>query len=109
MPAHLGKIAAHEDALRLHDACIRIVRYAIASSTCCSHQSVLHRRLYTRYQTDELARRIGAEEPVVRDALVTALDDWGFAASQCQTRWSATGLLGLAWRADSSTWEKRHL
>ena len=46
MPAHLGKIAAHEDALRLHDACIRIVRYAIASSTCCSHQSVLHRRLY---------------------------------------------------------------
>jgi hypothetical protein len=39
----------------------------------------------TRDGTDELARRIRAEEPEVGNALIEALDDWGHAAKMYRT------------------------
>jgi serine/threonine protein kinase/tetratricopeptide (TPR) repeat protein len=62
----------------------------------------------TPNRTDELARRLGAEEPDVRDALIVALDDWADAASRAQTRWSAKYLRALAEAADHDPWRKRY-
>jgi tetratricopeptide (TPR) repeat protein len=61
----------------------------------------------TTGRKDELARRIAAEEPEVREALLVALGDWAWAA-QWGTRWSVKDLLELARTADSDAWRKRH-
>jgi tetratricopeptide (TPR) repeat protein/serine/threonine protein kinase len=58
--------------------------------------------------TAELARRIRAEEPAVRDALLVALDDWGRVARQQPTEPPATALDALAAAADDDAWRKRY-
>jgi tetratricopeptide (TPR) repeat protein/serine/threonine protein kinase len=60
----------------------------------------------TAERRDELARRIAAEEPQVREALLVALGDWAYAA-QFGTRWSEKDLLELARAADSDAWRQR--
>jgi serine/threonine protein kinase/tetratricopeptide (TPR) repeat protein len=58
---------------------------------------------------DELARRIAAEEPEVRDALIEALGDWAAVAEHAPTRLSAVELLTVARSADTNAWRKRFL
>jgi tetratricopeptide (TPR) repeat protein len=60
----------------------------------------------TAERQDELARRIAAEGPEVREALLVALGDWAWAA-RSGTRWSVKDLLELARTADSDPWRKR--
>jgi serine/threonine protein kinase/tetratricopeptide (TPR) repeat protein len=62
----------------------------------------------TPERKDELARRIAAEEPEVRDALLVALLEWARAA-QPTSKGTANDLLELAGTADSSPWRKRYL
>jgi tetratricopeptide (TPR) repeat protein/serine/threonine protein kinase len=54
----------------------------------------------------ELARRIRAEEPAVRDALLVALDDWRSAADHQPTE-PAAPLLHVLAAADDDLWRKR--
>jgi serine/threonine protein kinase/tetratricopeptide (TPR) repeat protein len=63
----------------------------------------------TPERIDELARRIAAEEPEVRDALIMALGDWAMAAGRRRTNWTAENLLALARAADGNAWRKRLL
>jgi tetratricopeptide (TPR) repeat protein len=63
---------------------------------------------------DELARRISAAEPEVRDALIVALDawaalgDWAGAAELAQRAWLTKDLRALAQAADKDAWRKRY-
>jgi tetratricopeptide (TPR) repeat protein len=59
-------------------------------------------------RSDELARRIAAEEPVVREALLVALLDW-HRTSYRATKRPATVLLELLKAADSNPWRKQYL
>ncbi len=59
-------------------------------------------------RTDELARRIRAEEPDTRDALLVALDDWAFAADRAQSKLSAPDLRALAQAVDEDAWRQRY-
>jgi tetratricopeptide (TPR) repeat protein/serine/threonine protein kinase len=59
-------------------------------------------------RTAELARRIRAEEPAVREALLVALDDWAFAAKSALPKASVAVLRELADAADDDVWRKRH-
>jgi tetratricopeptide (TPR) repeat protein len=59
-------------------------------------------------RTDELARRIIAQDAEVRDAVVVALHDWAYVAALGQTPWSATDLLALAQAADNDPWRYRY-
>jgi serine/threonine protein kinase/Flp pilus assembly protein TadD len=63
----------------------------------------------TAERKNALARRMAAEEPKVRDALIVALGDWALAAERPRTRWSAANLLALAGAADDNVWRKRFL
>jgi tetratricopeptide (TPR) repeat protein len=56
--------------------------------------------------TAELVRRIRAEEPAVRDALLVALDDWSNAAEHQPTEPAAAVLRALA-AADDDLWRKQ--
>jgi tetratricopeptide (TPR) repeat protein len=58
----------------------------------------------TADQIKELGRRIRAEDPDVRDALLVALDDWAYAALKAPKEWSAAGLMTIAQMADDDTW-----
>jgi tetratricopeptide (TPR) repeat protein len=59
-------------------------------------------------RTAELARRIRAEEPAVREALLFALDDWATFARLARTEPSAGTLQNLAGAADNDAWRKRY-
>ncbi len=54
----------------------------------------------------ELAQRIAAEEPAVRDALLVAIDDWAVFAMAQRTP-SAKDLRALARAADNDPWRQR--
>jgi tetratricopeptide (TPR) repeat protein/tRNA A-37 threonylcarbamoyl transferase component Bud32 len=56
--------------------------------------------------TADLARRIRAEEPAIREALLVALDDWASAAGRAGARSSAAALRELAAAADDDGWRK---
>jgi serine/threonine protein kinase/Tfp pilus assembly protein PilF len=58
--------------------------------------------------TDELARRIDAAEPDVRDALIVALDDWIDAAARKPDPRLAATLLTLAQSADKDLWRQSY-
>jgi serine/threonine protein kinase/tetratricopeptide (TPR) repeat protein len=62
----------------------------------------------TALATDELARRISAQEPEVRDALVMALDDWAVQAYGSKTSWSPAKLRALAKAADNDNLRQRY-
>ncbi len=53
-----------------------------------------------------LARRLAAEEPAVRDALIVALEDWAFCAAKVPTAWSAADLRAIARGADTDEWRQ---
>jgi serine/threonine protein kinase/Tfp pilus assembly protein PilF len=57
---------------------------------------------------DEVARRIRAEEPDVRAALLVALDDWAFAAELVPNASEAASLRALAQAADDDGWRRRY-
>jgi tetratricopeptide (TPR) repeat protein len=59
-------------------------------------------------RTAKLARRIRAEEPAVREALLVALDDWVFVARRALPKTSVSVLRELAEAADDDVWRKRH-
>jgi tetratricopeptide (TPR) repeat protein len=59
-------------------------------------------------RAEELAQRIRADQPDVRDALVVALDEWAEAASQVPTAVSARDLRALAQAADDDEWRTRY-
>jgi tetratricopeptide (TPR) repeat protein len=62
----------------------------------------------TPERKDELAKRIAAEEPEVREALLVALLDWASAAHRA-SKGSGKSLFALALLADSSQWRKRYI
>jgi tetratricopeptide (TPR) repeat protein len=57
---------------------------------------------------DELAKRIAAEEPEVREALLVALLDWAWTADLASKE-SGKGLVALSSIADRNPWRKRYL
>jgi tetratricopeptide (TPR) repeat protein/serine/threonine protein kinase len=56
---------------------------------------------------DELVRRIAAEEPEVREALLVALNDWVWSAKSA-TEGSEKDLVQLVKAADMNPWRKRY-
>ncbi len=60
-------------------------------------------------ETQDLARRISAEEPAVAEALIVALDIWANAAGPLKTEWSTADLRALAIAADSDPWRRKVL
>jgi tetratricopeptide (TPR) repeat protein len=60
-----------------------------------------------RGSVTELARRIRAEDPVVRDALIMALDDWARTGGIEKTAWLANELSEIVRAADDDVWRKR--
>jgi tetratricopeptide (TPR) repeat protein len=67
-----------------------------------------------RGSRDELARRIRAEEPAVREALILALEDWADAAESAVDAWhlEAAALIPELWAlvgaADRDPWRARY-
>ena len=58
--------------------------------------------------TEELARRIRAEEPGIRDALIVALDDWRDIATWAKTVELANLVWALAAAADDDPWRRQY-
>jgi tetratricopeptide (TPR) repeat protein/serine/threonine protein kinase len=59
-------------------------------------------------QAAALAQRLAAEEPVVRDALIVALDLWTYCAVNVPTEWSAADLQWVARAVDADVWRKEY-
>ena len=58
-------------------------------------------------RTEELARRIRAEQPAIREALIVALDDWHASAAQAKTLELANLVAAIATAADDDPWRRQ--
>ncbi len=58
-------------------------------------------------RTEELARRIRAEQPAVREALIVALGDWQFTALRPKTAELAKLVWAIAGAADDDPWRRQ--
>ncbi len=59
-------------------------------------------------RTEELARRIRAEETGIRDALIVALDEWSDTAARANTVLLAKELRALAGAVDDDEWRQKY-
>jgi len=59
-------------------------------------------------RTDELALRVRAEQPAMREALVVALDDWRDVAARAKTVELANLVWALAAAVDDDPWRRRY-
>jgi len=59
-------------------------------------------------RTEELARRIRAEQPAIREALIVALDDWSQTAAWAKTAELANLVRAIATTADDDPWRQKY-
>jgi tetratricopeptide (TPR) repeat protein len=102
------KLLRDLDAARLQKATAKVYHFDRAGA------AAKYRAAFAAYGMEvragdkvELARRIRAEEPAVRDALLVALHDWSVFAADARTEPPAVVLLALAVAAEDDAWRKR--
>jgi serine/threonine protein kinase/tetratricopeptide (TPR) repeat protein len=59
-------------------------------------------------RTEELARRIRAEQPAIREALIVALEDWRRTAAYANTAELANLVRAIAAAADNDPWRRQY-
>jgi serine/threonine-protein kinase len=98
-----GQLAREDKLLGDLDAARMARSTATGSSSSYAASEAAYERALAGYGLDirpemkqDLAARIRAERPAVREALVAALDDWAYAATYGPTRWSVNALRELA-------------